>query len=64
MEQVCVYVGGDYSYEIRGTSSSQTGLRRKSIPTVKNLQVILKVRQKLSFYGDKERNGVVEEKMS
>lgn len=58
MEQVCV-CGGDYSYMVKGPVQVQTGLRRKNIPTVKSARV-LKVRQKLSFYGDKERNGVVE----
>ena len=44
---------------VKGPVQVQTGLRRKNIPIVKSASV-LKVRQKLSFYGDEERNGVVE----
>ena len=52
-------VEGDYSNMVKGPVQAQTGLRRKNIPIVKSASV-LKVRQKLSFYGDEERNGVVE----
>lgn len=54
-----MFVERDYSNMVKGPVQVQTGLRRKNIPTVKSASV-LKVRQKLSFYGDKERNGVVE----
>ena len=44
---------------VKGPVQIQAGLRRKNIPTVISASV-LKVKQQLSFYGGKERNGVVE----